>query len=161
MGVSRAWETTGDSMRTLAKRGRGYYELKQHKPQFNKESWRLVNPRKQAKLKRDKIHAKYMEIACNQKQVRKCMDIVTILALSFTSWMLTFQAGQRARARPGFQLQKDTTESVSNTNCVTHFFVNFYLKYFFPVTNVYRVTLWMRDETRAHFILLRICSKRC
>jgi 50S ribosomal subunit-associated GTPase HflX len=47
---NRAWETARKNIKISAKESLGYYELKEHKPRFNKECSELLDQRKQAKL---------------------------------------------------------------------------------------------------------------
>jgi hypothetical protein len=48
--ISRAWESNTKKIKTSATESLGYYELKQHKPQFDEECSKLLHQRKQAKL---------------------------------------------------------------------------------------------------------------
>jgi hypothetical protein len=48
--INRAWETNRDNIKISAKETLCYYELKLHKPLFDKECSKLLHYRKQAKL---------------------------------------------------------------------------------------------------------------
>jgi hypothetical protein len=50
--INIAWEMIGENIRISAKESLVYYELKNHKPRFNKGCLKLVDKRKQAKLLR-------------------------------------------------------------------------------------------------------------
>jgi hypothetical protein len=48
--INRAWETVRENIKISAKESLGYYELKKHKPWFNKGCWELLDQRKQDEL---------------------------------------------------------------------------------------------------------------
>jgi hypothetical protein len=48
--INRAWETIRENIKISAKESLGYYELKKHKPWFDKGCSKLSDNRKQAKL---------------------------------------------------------------------------------------------------------------
>jgi hypothetical protein len=48
--INRAWETITENINISAKESLGYYELKKHKPWFDKGCSKLLDQRKQAKL---------------------------------------------------------------------------------------------------------------
>jgi hypothetical protein len=48
--ISRVWETIRQSIKISAIERLGYYELKKHKPWFNKGCSELLDQRKEAKL---------------------------------------------------------------------------------------------------------------
>jgi hypothetical protein len=48
--INRAWETILEKIKILAKASLDYYELKKHKPWFDKGCSKLLDQRKQAKL---------------------------------------------------------------------------------------------------------------
>jgi hypothetical protein len=48
--INSAWETNRENTEISAKESLGYYELKKHKPWFNKGCSTLLDQRKQAKL---------------------------------------------------------------------------------------------------------------
>jgi hypothetical protein len=48
--TNRAWDTFRDNIKISAKDSLGYYELKNHKPLFDREGSKLLHQRKQAKL---------------------------------------------------------------------------------------------------------------
>jgi hypothetical protein len=48
--INSLWETIRENINILAKKNIGYYELKKHKPWFDKEYSELLDQRKQAKL---------------------------------------------------------------------------------------------------------------
>jgi hypothetical protein len=50
MDNNRAWETIRENIKISAKESQGYYELKKHKPWFDKGCSELLDQRKQAKL---------------------------------------------------------------------------------------------------------------
>ena len=50
--IKRAWENIKDNNKPLAKEGLDPYELKQHKPWFDKECLGFLHQRKQAKMQR-------------------------------------------------------------------------------------------------------------
>jgi hypothetical protein len=50
VNIKRAWESVRDNMKDSAIESLGYYELKQHKPWFDKECSKLLYLRKHAKL---------------------------------------------------------------------------------------------------------------
>jgi hypothetical protein len=50
MDINRVWETIRENIKISAKVCLGYYELKKHKPWFNKGWSKLLEQRKQAKL---------------------------------------------------------------------------------------------------------------
>jgi hypothetical protein len=49
--INRAWETIRKNIKISAKASLGYYDLKKHKPWFDDECSKLLEQRKQAKLK--------------------------------------------------------------------------------------------------------------
>jgi hypothetical protein len=51
LDTSRAWKTISNNIKILAKESLGYYELKEHKPWFDGICSKLLDQRKQAKLK--------------------------------------------------------------------------------------------------------------
>jgi hypothetical protein len=48
--INRAWETIRENIKISAKESSSYYELKKHKPWFDKGCSKLLDQRKQAKL---------------------------------------------------------------------------------------------------------------
>jgi hypothetical protein len=50
VGINSAWETIRENTKISAKESLGYFELKKHKPWFDKECSKLADQRKQAKL---------------------------------------------------------------------------------------------------------------
>jgi len=48
--TKRAWENIKENIKPSAKKGLGLYELKQHKPWFDKECLGFLHQRKQAKM---------------------------------------------------------------------------------------------------------------
>jgi hypothetical protein len=50
VNINRAWETIRENIKISAKESQGYYELKKHKPWFNKGCSELLDQRKRAKL---------------------------------------------------------------------------------------------------------------
>jgi hypothetical protein len=48
--INWAWENIKDNIKTSAKESLGRYELKQHKPWFDKECLGFLGQRKQAKM---------------------------------------------------------------------------------------------------------------
>jgi hypothetical protein len=48
--INAIWETIRENIKISAKEGLGYYELKQHKPWFDKGCSKLLDQRKQAEL---------------------------------------------------------------------------------------------------------------
>jgi hypothetical protein len=48
--INSAWETIRKNIEILAKDSLGYYELRKHKPWFDKECLKLLDQRKQAKF---------------------------------------------------------------------------------------------------------------
>jgi hypothetical protein len=50
MVISRAWESVRENMKIVAMESLGYHELKQHKPWFDEECSKLLDPRKQVRL---------------------------------------------------------------------------------------------------------------
>jgi hypothetical protein len=50
MIINRAWEMLRENIHISAKASLGHYELKQHKPWFDKQCSELLDIRKQAKL---------------------------------------------------------------------------------------------------------------
>jgi hypothetical protein len=50
MEINSAWEMIRDNIKISAKESRGYFELKKHKPWFDKGRSELVDQRKQAEL---------------------------------------------------------------------------------------------------------------
>jgi hypothetical protein len=50
MAINRAWETIRKNIKISSKESLGYYELKKHKPWFNKGCSELLDQRNQAKL---------------------------------------------------------------------------------------------------------------
>jgi hypothetical protein len=49
--INVAWQTVRETIKISAKESPGYYELKKHKPCFDEECSKLLNQRKQARLK--------------------------------------------------------------------------------------------------------------
>jgi hypothetical protein len=49
--INSAWETIRENINISAKESLGYYELKKHKPWFDEGCSKLLDQRKQAKLK--------------------------------------------------------------------------------------------------------------
>jgi hypothetical protein len=49
--INSAWETIRDNIKISAKESLGYFEFKKHKPWFDKGCSKLLDQRKQAKLK--------------------------------------------------------------------------------------------------------------
>jgi hypothetical protein len=50
MDMNRFWENNWEHIKASAARSLGYYDLKQHKPCFDKECSKWLYQRKQAKL---------------------------------------------------------------------------------------------------------------
>jgi hypothetical protein len=50
VNINRSRETIRENITILAKESLGYYELKKHKPWFNKGCSRLLHQRKEAKI---------------------------------------------------------------------------------------------------------------
>jgi hypothetical protein len=50
VNINSTWETIAENIKILAKESLGYYELKKHKPWFNKGCSKLLDQRKQTKL---------------------------------------------------------------------------------------------------------------
>jgi hypothetical protein len=50
MDVKRTWKTISENIKISAKESLGYYELKKHKPWFNKGCPKLINQKKKAKM---------------------------------------------------------------------------------------------------------------
>jgi hypothetical protein len=50
MEINNTWETIRENIKISAKESLGYYELKKHKPWFDKGCLELLDQRKQAKL---------------------------------------------------------------------------------------------------------------
>jgi predicted transcriptional regulator len=50
--INSVWETIRENIKISAKESLDYYELKKHKPWFDKGSSKLFDQRKQAKLQR-------------------------------------------------------------------------------------------------------------
>jgi hypothetical protein len=48
--VNSAWKTIRENINISAKDSLGYYELKKHKPQFDKDAKKILGQRKQGKL---------------------------------------------------------------------------------------------------------------
>jgi hypothetical protein len=48
--INRTWETIKASKKLLVQKSLGYYEVKRHKPQFDKGCSKLLGPQKQSKL---------------------------------------------------------------------------------------------------------------
>jgi hypothetical protein len=48
--INSAWEMARENIKISAKESLGYFELKKHKPWFDKRCSKLVDQRKQAKL---------------------------------------------------------------------------------------------------------------
>jgi hypothetical protein len=48
--INSAWETNRENIEISAKENLGYYELKKHKPWFDKECSKLLDQRKQVKM---------------------------------------------------------------------------------------------------------------
>jgi hypothetical protein len=49
--MNRAWENITENIKTSAKESLGHYELRQHNPWFDDECPKLIDRRKEAKLK--------------------------------------------------------------------------------------------------------------
>ena len=50
--INRAWKNIKENIKTSAKESLGLYELKKHKPLFDKECSRFLHQRKQVKMQR-------------------------------------------------------------------------------------------------------------
>jgi hypothetical protein len=50
MDINRAWETIRENIKISGKESLGYYELKKHKPWFDKGCSKLLDQRKEAEL---------------------------------------------------------------------------------------------------------------
>jgi hypothetical protein len=48
--INSAWESIRENIKISAKESLGYFELKKHKPWYDKECSKLLGQRKQAKL---------------------------------------------------------------------------------------------------------------
>jgi hypothetical protein len=53
--INSAWETIKEKIKITAKENLGYFELKKHKPWFDKGCSKLLDQRKQAKLQIGRI----------------------------------------------------------------------------------------------------------
>jgi hypothetical protein len=73
--VNKAWETIRENIKISAKESLGYYELKMHKPWFDEGCSKLLDQRKQAKLRwlQDpiEIHRDNLNIRCETRHFRK------------------------------------------------------------------------------------------
>jgi hypothetical protein len=116
-------------------------ELKQHKPQFSNKCWTLVNPRKQAKLKWGKFHAKYMQIVWRIQDLKPKTSLemfahcnnpgafVLLFLLDFQFLNVDFSGGARGEGKASSRAPEGHSWKCAEHKLWLTSLFNFYPKY--------------------------------